>query len=139
MKTASGDSISAGTFVFACGPWLAKVFPDVVGDRIFITRQEVFFFGVPAGETRFQAPAMPTWINLHDEYYGMPDIESRGFKIAFDRHGPSVDPDTQSRIASAEALQLRDNISRGAFLPCKMLRWSNRASASTKTRRTAIS
>ena len=102
LKTASGDSISAGTFVFACGPWLAKVFPDVLGDRIFITRQEVFFFGVPAGETRFQAPAMPTWINLHDEYYGMPDIESRGFKIAFDRHGPAVDPDTQSRIAGAE-------------------------------------
>jgi monomeric sarcosine oxidase len=102
LKTASGDSISAGTFVFACGPWLPKVFPDVLGDRIFVSRQEVFFFGIPAGETRFQAPGMPTWINLHDEYYGMPDIESRGFKIAFDRHGPSVDPDTQSRIASAE-------------------------------------
>jgi sarcosine oxidase len=102
LKTARGDSISAGTFVFACGPWLPKVFPDVLGDRIFVSRQEVFFFGVPAGETRFSSPEMPTWINLHDEYYGMPDIENRGFKIAFDRHGPVVDPDTQSRIAGAE-------------------------------------
>jgi glycine/D-amino acid oxidase-like deaminating enzyme len=34
----------------------------------------------------------------------MPDLESRGFKVADDRHGPRVDPDTQSRIASAEAL-----------------------------------
>ena len=102
LKTAGGGSISAGTFVFACGPWLGKVFPDVVGDRIFVTRQEVFFFGVPAGETRFSAPAMPTWINLRDEHYGMPDIESRGFKIAFDRHGPAADPDTQSRIATAK-------------------------------------
>jgi monomeric sarcosine oxidase len=102
LKTASGSTISAGTFVFACGPWLPKVFPAILGDRIFPSRQEVFFFGVPAGDTRFERPAMPTWINLRDEYYGMPDIESRGFKIAFDRHGEAVDPDTQSRLASAE-------------------------------------
>jgi sarcosine oxidase len=102
FKTTSSETISAGTFVFACGPWLPKVFPGILGGRIFPSRQEVFFFGVPAGDTRFEAPAMPTWINLQDEYYGMPDIESRGFKIACDRHGEAVDPDTQSRIASAE-------------------------------------
>ena len=33
----------------------------------------------------------------------MPDIESRGFKIALDRHGPRVDPDTQSRLVSEAA------------------------------------
>jgi monomeric sarcosine oxidase len=102
LKTASGGAISAGTFVFTCGPWLPKVFPSVLGGRIFPSRQEVFFFGIPAGDTRFEMPAMPTWINLQDEYYGMPDIESRGFKIACDRHGEAFDPDTQSRIASAE-------------------------------------
>ena len=102
VATQSGETIGARTFVFACGPWLPKVFPQIVGDRIFPTRQEVFFFGVPPGEARFSQPAMPAWINLGDEYYGMPDIESRGFKIAFDRHGEKVDPDTQSRIASAE-------------------------------------
>jgi sarcosine oxidase len=102
LKTSSGDTISAGAFVFACGPWLPKVFPGILGDRIFPSRQEVFFFGIPPADTRFEMPAMPTWINLQDEYYGMPDIESRGFKIAFDRHGEAVDPDTQSRLASAE-------------------------------------
>jgi sarcosine oxidase len=102
VDTKSGETIAAGTFVFACGPWLPKIFPQILGKRIFPSRQEVFFFGVPAGETRFRQPAMPTWINLQDEYYGMPDIESRGFKIAFDRHGEGVDPDTQSRIASEE-------------------------------------
>jgi sarcosine oxidase len=102
IKTTTGDLVSAETFVFACGPWLPKIFPGVLGDRISPSRQEVFFFGVPAGEVRFTSPAMPTWINLKDEFYGMPDIESRGFKIAFDRHGTQVDPDTQSRIASQE-------------------------------------
>jgi len=34
----------------------------------------------------------------------MPDLESRGFKIANDRHGEAVDPDTQSRLPSAEGI-----------------------------------
>ena len=100
VKSSSGETISAGQFVFACGPWLGKVFPEILGQRIFPTRQEVFFFGVPPGDLRFAPHTMPTWLFQEDEFYGMPDIESRGFKIAFDHHGEAVDPDTQSRIVS---------------------------------------
>lgn len=104
LKTLEGDTISAASCVFACGPWLAKLFPKLLGPRMFISRQEIFFFGTPAGDARFAPPAMPTWLQLRDEFYGMPDLESRGFKIANDRHGAAVDPDTQSRIPSADAL-----------------------------------
>jgi sarcosine oxidase len=104
VKTASGQTLSANAFVFACGPWLPKIFPNLLGDRIFPSRQEVFFFGVPAGNAQFSMPTMPTWIDSKDEFYGMPDLESRGFKVANDRHGEKVDPDTQSRIASPEAM-----------------------------------
>jgi monomeric sarcosine oxidase len=102
VTTMQGERIAAGQFVFACGAWLGKVFPDVLGARIFPSRQEVFFFGIPAGESRFAAPALPTWLFQQDLVYGMPDIESRGLKIAFDEHGERVDPDTQSRIVSPE-------------------------------------
>jgi len=105
ILTDSGERISAGNFVFACGPWLGKLFPDVLGSRIFPTRQEVFFFGSPAGDSRFAPPALPTWLFQGDEMYGMPDIESRGLKIALDRHGESVDPDTQSRLPTREAIE----------------------------------
>jgi sarcosine oxidase len=104
VHTRSGEAISAGSFVFACGPWLGKMFPALLGDRIFPTRQEVFFFGAPAGDRRFAPPAMPTWINLGDETYGLPDLEDRGFKVAFDRHGPEFDPDAGKRVVSAEGL-----------------------------------
>ncbi|MGA8142607.1 MAG: FAD-dependent oxidoreductase [Candidatus Acidiferrales bacterium] len=104
LSTTTGENISAATFVFACGPWLPKLFPALLGDRIFTSRQEIFFFGVPPGDVRFQPPALPTWLVLRDEFYGMPDLESRGFKVANDRHGPPVDPDTQSRIATPEGL-----------------------------------
>src|SRR6266404_3237661 len=44
--------------------------------------------------------ALPTWLFQEDLFYGMPDIESRGLKIAYDGHGERVDPDTQSRIVT---------------------------------------
>ncbi len=105
VTTQSGESVHAGIFVFACGPWLPKVFPAILGGRIFPTRQEVFFFGAPEGDARFAPPAMPTWICLGDEYYGMPDLENRGVKIAFDRHGAAIDPDTANRVPTPEGQQ----------------------------------
>jgi sarcosine oxidase len=102
ITTTQGERIAAEQFVFACGAWLGKIFPDVLGSRIFPSRQEVFFFGIPAGETRFAPPALPTWLFQEDLVYGMPDIENRGLKIAFDEHGEHVDPDTQSRIVLPE-------------------------------------
>jgi sarcosine oxidase len=113
FKTTAGESVTAEHFVFACGSWLGKVFPELLASRIFPTRQEVFFFAPPPGDSRFAAPAMPTWLFQEEQVYGMPDIESRGFKIAFDQHGPIVDPDTHSRFASREAAeQARSYIAR---------------------------
>lgn len=103
IRTASGRAINAGTFVFACGPWLPKLFPAELGQRIFPTRQEMFFFGAPAGDRRFAAPGMPCWID-GDHYYGVPDLEHRGFKFADDHHGEPVDPDTMDRVIRAESL-----------------------------------
>lgn len=103
IVTSNGERCSADQFVFACGAWLGKVFPEVLGERIFPTRQEVFFFGVPAGDARFAAPTLPTWLFQEDLFYGMPDIESRGLKIAYDGHGEAVDPDTQSRLVTPVA------------------------------------
>jgi monomeric sarcosine oxidase len=98
----SGEQFTARQFVFACGAWLAKLFPEILGDRIFPTRQSVFYFGIPGGDQRFSPPALPTWLIKNDQCYGMPDLESRGLKIALDKHGERVDPDTQSRMVTRE-------------------------------------
>lgn len=99
VTTTSGEKIRGGAFIFACGPWLPKLFPDLLGGRIFATRQEVLYFGPPAGDPRFAPPAMPAWIDFGEEMYGIPDIAGRGFKISLDRHGPPFDPDTGDRRA----------------------------------------
>ncbi len=104
ITTASGRRISAGNYVFACGPWLPKIFPDLLADRIQTTRQEVFYFGAPAGNRSFLATELPTWIDFKDEAYGLPDLEGRGVKIATDRHGPAFDPDAGNRVVSDKGL-----------------------------------
>lgn len=100
LRTASGRTLHADRHVLACGPWLGKLLPELLGPRIFPTRQEVCYFGIPAGETRFGAAQMPTWMDFDREWYGLPDIEGRGFKLANDIHGPVIDPDSAERTPS---------------------------------------
>ena len=101
LSLPDGTRVSAGVYVFACGPWLPRLFPDILGERIHATRQEVFFFGTPPGDARFSPPLMPVWIDFGAEVYAVPDLEGRGFKLALDRHGPAFEP-RRIRVASAE-------------------------------------
>ena len=104
VQTTSGKEIVADRFVFACGPWLPKLFPELLGEVIHVTRQEVYFFGVPPGDEAFRLGALPAWIDFNDLVYGLPNLDGRGFKIAIDAHGPEFDPDTGERVVSAEGL-----------------------------------
>jgi len=105
VTSSAGEKFVAKEFVFACGAWLAKLFPAFLEDRIFPTRQTVFYFGIPAGDDRFSSPALPTWLIKNDECYGMPDLETRGLKIAMDQHGERIDPDTQSRVVTSTEVE----------------------------------
>lgn len=111
--TLSDDSqLTADRFVFACGPWLGSLFPDVIGERVRPTRQEVFFFGPPSGDRRFTEEALPVWADHGARFmYGIPGNEWRGFKVADDTRGPVFDPTNGERTPSGAALQIaRDYI-----------------------------
>jgi sarcosine oxidase len=104
------EVLNADHYVFACGPWLGKVFPFLV-QIITPTRQEVFFFGTAAGDLRFTDAQLPVWIDggrhplgTEHQYYGIPGNHWRGFKMADDARGPVVDPTTMERQISDEGL-----------------------------------
>ncbi|MBI3478024.1 MAG: FAD-dependent oxidoreductase [Acidobacteria bacterium] len=103
IATTGNETISAGAFVFACGPWLPKVFPALLGRYIQPERAEVYFLGVAPGDARFSAPQMPTWIykSKEVEAYGFPVLENRGFKVAVDKLSLPADPDTMDREPTA--------------------------------------
>ena len=106
LALSDGSKLAADQFVFACGPWLGKIFPDLLGQLIKPTRQEVFFFGTPAGDMRFAEDIMPTWIDFGESrFYGIPGNQWRGFKLACDLRGPQFDPTSGERTISPEGLQ----------------------------------
>jgi monomeric sarcosine oxidase len=100
-------SIPADAFVFACGPWLGRLFPDVIGRKITPTRQDVFYLGTPAGDSRFSDDGLPVWIDLgRRPMYGIPGNANRGFKIADDTSGPVFDPTTGERTVTTAGVKV---------------------------------
>jgi len=105
LALSDGSRVKADVYVFACGPWLGKMFPVAVGDRLRATKQDVFFFGAPAGDDRFSERHLPVWADHRGKFrYGIPGSGRRGFKIADDTRGPEFDPTEGERVVSKETL-----------------------------------
>ena len=104
VRAHDGGEIEGDAFVFACGPWLPKVFPELLGERIRPTRQAVIYFGAPAGDSRFGPAVTPAWVDFAAGIYGIPDLEHRGVKVGLDRHGPPFDPDSDERVVDAASI-----------------------------------
>ena len=106
LLLSDGLTLSADRYVFACGPWLGSLFPKLIGDRVKPTRQEIFFFGTPAGDPRFLEEQLPVWIDNGKEFfYGIPGNERRGFKLADDARGPIFDPTHGDRMPTLEGVK----------------------------------
>jgi glycine/D-amino acid oxidase-like deaminating enzyme len=106
LALSDGSKLKADCYVFACGPWLGKLFPQAIGDRVRATKQDVFFFGTPAGDPRFSATHLPVWGDHREPfYYGIPGRDCRGFKIADDTRGPDFDPSTGERLVDPNTLK----------------------------------
>jgi monomeric sarcosine oxidase len=105
LTLADGSSLEADVFVFACGPWLGALFPRVVGQRVTPTRQEVYYFGTPAGDERFSDSRLPVWVDYGERLiYGIPGNANRGFKVADDTPGPRFDPTNGERETTEAGL-----------------------------------
>lgn len=116
LELTDGSTLQADLYLFACGPWLGGLFPEVIGEKLLrVTRQEVFFFGLPPGDPWFHEDRCPTWIDLSGEriFYGMPGNEHRGFKMADDTRGAPFDPTLDERLVTPDLLaRARETLAR---------------------------
>ena len=105
------DRLSAGAFVFACGPWLRQVLPDVLGNVITTARIEVAYIGSPSGDSSYRQGILP---NLSEEgtfpgapasevSYTQSDIDA-GLKIVRGGERGPIDLDRDERIVSARQI-----------------------------------
>jgi sarcosine oxidase len=111
-----GETLAAGQFVFACGPWTPKLFPALARPRVDVWRSEYFYWGPPAGDARFSWPNQPAWHDHVRGGYGFGSLE-RGLKYSPEADGRvRMDPDSAERLATDYLLKKgRDYI--GARFP----------------------
>jgi glycine/D-amino acid oxidase-like deaminating enzyme len=76
-----GTLLRADSYVFACGPWLRKVFPAELGNRMRTPLGHVCYFGTPEGDERFAAPNIPSWNVPGVTGWGALPFDSRGFRV----------------------------------------------------------
>ena len=139
IELSGGGHLSADQYVFACGPWLGDLFPNWIGGNIRPTRQEVHYFGVPAGDGSFEPGRFPIWVDYGERlFYGFPSIGRRGIKIADDTRGELFDPTDGDRRPSPEALRAPANSWLAVSPDSNRRRYSNRRFANTKTAPTGI-
>jgi sarcosine oxidase len=107
LPLSDGSQLKADIYIFACGPWMPQLFPQTIGSNIRSTKQDVFFFGPPPGDERFDDTQLPVWADHRGRFmYGIPGNQARGFKIADDTRGPDFNPTTGERLVSDERLRL---------------------------------
>lgn len=98
-------TVAADRFVFACGPWLPKLFPALLGGWIKTPRRELFFIGPHPGDTRFDWRTCP---NLADPLGWTSSDIGGGVKIApVIRHVPRDPDDDDCRPTAALLDQVR--------------------------------
>ncbi len=105
LRLSDGSTLRADRFVLAPGPWAAALLPKTLAPLLSVTRQEVFTFGTPPGDTAHHARALPVWADHSEHFwYGIPGNRDRGFKLGRDTLGPVVDPTTMERTPGPDEL-----------------------------------
>jgi sarcosine oxidase len=91
-ETAEPGRVEGDVVVWACGAWLATLFPEIV--QLRVTRQDLFFL---RADESWRTPSVPAWVDYDRAVYGVGDLDGIGVKLAPDYEGPSFDPETGVR------------------------------------------
>src|SRR3954469_21901062 len=94
-----GRVLEGDRVVWACGGWLARLFPELV--RLRVTSQELVF--LDGGEAW---RGVGGWVDYDRATYGTGDLDGLGVKAAWDAEGPPLDPDAPLPETSAEIERL---------------------------------
>jgi glycine/D-amino acid oxidase-like deaminating enzyme len=99
LKLSDGTSLACGMAIFACGPWLPTVLPDVMKGFIRRVRSEIFYIGSPPGDLSYHWERFPNiWSNGIG--YSLSDVDY-GYKVAPRPPGElTIDPDRDERLVS---------------------------------------
>ncbi len=99
LLLADGSRQPTGTALFACGPWLPKLMPELFAKRIRVSRYEVFYIGPKPDDLSYHWERFP---NIWNEVggYAISDVDY-GYKVAPEGgYSIAIDPDEDQRLSS---------------------------------------
>lgn len=104
LRLRPGESLSAGAYVFALGPWHPKAFPELMGKRLRIPIGNVVYLRTPPGDNRYSFPNLPSY--NFPGVTGWPALgtDNRGFRVRTGGRPPG-DPDTSRRWLTEEDMK----------------------------------
>ncbi len=112
----NGQQLRADQYVFACGPWLTRLFP-LVTKKLKVTRALELFFSTPEGESDFMENNLPTWMDrdLDGPFrsFGVPGSAFRGFKLGITpptNNNVTDKFDSYDRTISAEEIKMAQDV-----------------------------
>lgn len=102
LQLEPAEALSAGTYVFALGPWYPKAFPELMGDKVRIPIGHVVYLRTPPGDNSYSYPNLPSY--NFPGVTGWPALgpDNRGFRVRTGGHGGENDPDTSRRWLEPE-------------------------------------
>jgi glycine/D-amino acid oxidase-like deaminating enzyme len=77
----TGQTLTADRFVWACGPWLPKTFPEILEKKMRAPIGQVCYFGTPVNDERFRHPNMPSWNFPGVTGWAALPVDNRGFRV----------------------------------------------------------
>jgi glycine/D-amino acid oxidase-like deaminating enzyme len=97
VTLSSGETVSAGTFVFAAGPWLLTMFPELLDKKLLVAKRGYGMIGLPPGQGRdYSYPNLPNTVAM------LPSVDGLGLAVPLGAGNTPVDPDTHDRVPTAE-------------------------------------
>ena len=96
LRLRPGEPLSAGTTVFALGPWFPKAFPELMGKKLRVPMGHVVYLRTPPGDGSYSWPNLPSY--NFPGVTGWPALppDNRGFRVRTGGRPPD-DPDTSRR------------------------------------------
>ncbi len=98
VRLSSGETVSAGTFIFAAGPWLLTMFPELLDRKLRVAKSGHGMVGVPPELSRdYSYPVLPNTNAM------LPNVDGLGLAVMMTVGTTPVDPDTHDRVPTPEA------------------------------------
>jgi glycine/D-amino acid oxidase-like deaminating enzyme len=97
VTLSSGETVSAGTFVFAAGPWLLTMFPELLNKKLLVAKSGHGMIGLPPSQGRdYSYPILPNTNSM------LPNVDGLGLAVMMRVGTTPVDPDTHDRVPTEE-------------------------------------